>query len=88
MATKKYIELQGMSDESLQAELVEINAQYKKMKYDHAVRGLENPLKLREVRRDIARLMTEVRNRSIKAMDDKAVAKRSKIRSRRRKAKA
>ena len=85
MATNKYIELQGLSDEDLQNEINVREEQYNKLKFDHAVRGLENPLKLREERKDLARLYTEKRAREIKAMTPEQLAKRSKIVRRRRK---
>lgn len=85
MATNKYIELQQYTDEDLQNEINVTEDQYKKLKFDHAIRGLENPLLLKEVRRDIARLYTEQRAREMKAMTPEQVAKRSNIRRRRRK---
>lgn len=85
MASKKYIELKEFSNEELNAVLVETQEKYGKLKFDHGVRGVENPLLLKEVRRDIARLNTEVRSRELAEMDDKGLAKRSKLRSRRRK---
>jgi len=85
MATKKFIELQEFSDADLLSELKETEIQYKKLKLDHAVKGLENPLLVREVRKDIARLKTEVRNRALKAMTPEQLAGRSKIRARRKK---
>ena len=85
MATNKYIELQQYTDEDLQNEINVTEDQYKKLKFDHAIRGLENPLLLKEVRRDIARLYTEKRAREMKAMTPEQVAKRSNIRRRRRK---
>ena len=84
MATKKFIELQEFSDEELINELKETQAQYQKLKFDHATKGLENPLVLREVRRDIARLKTEVRRRELASASEEKLAKRSKIRERRR----
>ena len=87
MATKKYLELQEYSDADLAAELEKTRKDYQKLQFDHAIRGLDNGLVLREVRRDIARLNTEIRRREIAAMDDKALAGRSRIRSRRRKKK-
>ena len=84
MATTKYIELQQYTDEDLQNEIKVTEDQYKKLKFDHAIRGLENPLLLKEVRRDIARLYTEQRAREIKAMTPEQLAKRSKIRRRRK----
>ena len=85
MATTKFIELQQYTDEDLQNEINVTEEQYKKLKFDHAIRGLENPLLLKEVKRDIARLYTEKRAREMKAMTPEQLAKRSKIIRRRRK---
>lgn len=84
MATKKYIELQEFSDEDLKNELTETQEQYKKLKFDHAIRGLENPLVMKEVRRDIARLQTEARKREMATMTPSQLARRTKIRARRK----
>lgn len=84
MATKKYLELQGFSDEDLKSELEQSEAQYLSQKFDHAVRGLDNPLTLRDMRRDIARLKTEARRRELAVMTAEELANRSKIRKRRR----
>ena len=40
MATKKYLELQEFNDADLLTELKETEAQYKKLKFDHAIKGL------------------------------------------------
>ncbi|MDX1683690.1 MAG: 50S ribosomal protein L29 [Saprospiraceae bacterium] len=64
MATKKFIELQEMSVEDLTAELAETQRQYQKLKFDHAIKGLDNPLTLRGIRKDIARLKTEINRRA------------------------
>lgn len=84
MATKKYLELQDFKDADLLTELEETEKQYNKLQFDHAIQGLENPLVLREVRRDIARLKTEIRKREIGGMDEQQLAKRSKKVNRRR----
>ncbi len=84
MASKKYLELQEFSDDDLRSELLETQAQYEKLQFDHAIKGLENPIVLREVRRDIARLKTELRRRQLQAMSSEEQAGRSRIRSRRR----
>lgn len=84
MATKKYLELQEFTNEELANELKETRAQYQKLKFDHATKGLDNPIALREVRRDIARLQTEVRRREVADMSKEQLAGRSKIRERRR----
>jgi len=85
MASNKFIELQEFSDEDLRAELTSAEKNYKSVKFDHAVKGLDNPLTLREMRRDVARLKTEVRRREVAAMSAEELAGRSKIRFRRRK---
>jgi len=84
MATKKYTELTQMSVEELNSTLEETRVGYSKLKFDHSVRGLENPKRLTEVRKDIARLATEVRRREVEAMTDEQKAKRSRIRTRRK----
>ena len=85
MPSKKYLELQDFTDEDLINEIQETENQYQKMKFDHAVTGLDNPITLREVRRDIARMKTEVRRRAISALDEEGIQNRSKIRARRKK---
>ena len=85
MATKKYLELQAASDEDLQGYLEDTEARHQKMQFDHAISGLENPLQLREVRRDIARLKTEIRRRELANADEVTIASRDRIRRRRRK---
>ncbi len=84
MATEKFLKLQEFSAEDLANELSETQSQYNKLKFDHAIKGIENPLTLREMRRDIARLKTEIRNREIASMDPAQLAKRSKLRFRRK----
>lgn len=86
MATKKFIELGDMSDADLKTELTQINSQYQKLRFDHTIKGLDNPLTLRNTKRDIARLKTEIRRREIAAMTPEQTAKRSKIRLRRKNA--
>jgi large subunit ribosomal protein L29 len=84
MATKKFLELQDYTAEELANELQQTEAEYQRLSFDHSIRGLDNPLALREVRRDIARLKTEVRRREVAEMSKEDLANRSKIRTRRR----
>jgi ribosomal protein L29 len=51
---KEYIELKEMSDGDLQSELKQINSQYQKLRFDHTIKGLDNPVNLRNTKRDIA----------------------------------
>ena len=84
MATKKYLEIKDSTDNDLKDMLTETETAYQKLTFDHAIRGLDNPLELRELRRDVARLKTEIRRREVAAMTPEQLAKRSKIRARRK----
>lgn len=84
MATKKFEELKEYSLGDLEVELEQIEQQYQKLRFDHAIKGMEDPMRLREVRRDIARLKTEIRRRELAEMTPEQLASRTKIRLRRR----
>lgn len=84
MATKKFLELKEFSDQDLLSELAQTKADYQKMQFDHAIKGLENPMLLREVRRDIARLQTEIRRRDLEKRPPEYLSQRSRIRARRK----
>jgi large subunit ribosomal protein L29 len=86
MATKKYVDLAEMSDADLKSELDLMRTQYQKLNFDHTIKGLDNPATIKGARRDIARLLTEVRRREVVAMTPAQLAQRSKIRARRKKA--
>ena len=85
MASKKFIELQEFTDPELLDELKQTETQFQKMRFDHAIKGLDNPILLKEVRRDIARLKTEVRKRELSKLTSEEIDSRSKLRLRRRK---
>lgn len=84
MASKKFIELQNMATESLSVELNQSENDLNRMKFDHGSKGLQDPKLLGGLKKDIARLQTELRAREIKAMTPEQLAKRSKIRLRRK----
>ncbi|MEL6941497.1 MAG: 50S ribosomal protein L29 [Bacteroidota bacterium] len=71
------------SVEDLRSELEALEVGFQKLKFDHATKGLENPLDLRNYRRDIARIKTELRKRELEGMSQEELANRSKIRARR-----
>lgn len=84
MASKKHLELQELSVEELTQELGTREEQYRKVLFDHAVKGLDNPLVIREERRDIARLKTALRQRELSGMTEEQLSKRTKIVARRK----
>lgn len=54
-----------LTDE-LKSELAGAEESYTNLYFEHATKGLENPIVLRNIRRDIARIKTELRARSLK----------------------
>ncbi len=84
MATKKYIELQDFTVDKLRKEIEESEVDFNKLRFEHAAKGLDNPLRIRESRRDLARLKTELRKRELSELSDEAKAKRDRIRKRRK----
>lgn len=84
MPSKRSIEVQGLTLEQLTKETKDLELSLSKMKFEHAVRGLQNPLEIGIAKKEIARLHTEVREREIKALTPEQLAKRSRIRLRRR----
>ncbi len=52
--------LQGMSAEDLNARLEEEELRLKKVEFAHAISPLENPMTIRKLRRDIARIKTAI----------------------------
>ena len=71
--------------EDLKTELGETEGIYHKLSFDHATKGLEKPIHIREVRRDIARIKTEIRRREVEELNEQQIAQRSRIRQRRSK---
>ena len=59
----KQSEVKEMSVAELQEELGKSRKAYSDLKMAHAVSPLENPIQLRTVRRDVARLATELSKR-------------------------
>ncbi|MCB0529761.1 MAG: 50S ribosomal protein L29 [Saprospiraceae bacterium] len=84
---KEKLDVVSLSDDDLQSQLASMENEYQQMKFDHAVKGLGNPMELRELRRNIARVRTEGRRRELAAMSEGDLDMRSKLRERRRRQK-
>lgn len=84
MASKTYLELQGLANDAIEAQLKDIQADLVRMKYDHASRGIENPGEMRDLKKKIAQYKTELRAREIKALTPEEWGKRDRIRLRRK----
>ncbi|CAN5185095.1 50S ribosomal protein L29 [soil metagenome] len=57
--------IQGMNEGDLQAKIQEDELRLKKLTFAHAVSPLENPMTIRGVRRDLARLKSELKKRQL-----------------------
>lgn len=62
MKNKKLTE---MSSPELEKELSELKSELFKLRFSLATNGLDNPMRIREVRRQIARVKTILRKREI-----------------------
>lgn len=58
--------IKEMSSPELEKELSELKSELFKLRFSLATNGLDNPLKVKEVRKDIARVKTELRKRELK----------------------
>ncbi len=60
-------EIRELSDAEIHARVAELERERFNLKFEAATKPLENPLRLRTVRRDIARLKTILRERQLAA---------------------
>ncbi len=54
-----------MSDTDLKARIQEDELRLKKLEFAHAISPLENPMSIRAIRKDLARLKTELQKRAL-----------------------
>jgi large subunit ribosomal protein L29 len=57
--------MKDMSESDLRARIQEDELRLKKLEFAHAISPLENPMSIRGLRRDIARLKTELQKRAL-----------------------
>lgn len=60
-----------LSTPELKERLTEEKQQLVKLKLNHAISSVENPYKIKEQRRTIARMMTELRKRELNEQNNK-----------------
>jgi len=68
MANKKYDFNKGLKDlnaSDLTARINEDSLRLKKLEFAHAISPLENPMSIRGLRKDIARLKTELKKKEL-----------------------
>jgi large subunit ribosomal protein L29 len=57
----KNSEIRGLSLDELKSKLVAERETYGKLKFAHSITPIENPMKIREARKLIARIQTEIK---------------------------
>ena len=60
----KALEIRKMSAEELEAKLKELKSELFNLRFQHAINQLENPHKIADVKKDIARVMTILREKN------------------------
>ena len=58
-------EIREKSGEELNKELMDLKSELFKLRFQHATNQLDNPMRLREVRKSIARIKTVLREREL-----------------------
>lgn len=61
----KVEDYRSLDDQALTAKIQDDEMRMKKLHFSHAVNPIENPLSIRQLRRNIARLKTEQRKRAL-----------------------
>lgn len=61
----KNSELRGLSLDELNSKLATEKENYGKLKFAHSITPIENPMKIRESRRLVARIQTEIRAKEL-----------------------
>jgi large subunit ribosomal protein L29 len=61
----KNSEIKALGLEELKQKLVSEQEAYRKLKFAHAISPVENPMKVRETRKLVARLKTELRSKEL-----------------------
>lgn len=57
--------ISSLSEADIKAKISEDELRLKKMQFAHAITPLENPMSLRALRRDIARMKSELKKRTL-----------------------
>jgi len=59
--------IQSLNDQDLQSRIKEDEQRLKKLEFAHAISPLENPMSIRTLRRELARLKTELKKKQLSA---------------------
>ena len=71
MNKMKINKIREMSSPELENELSELKTELFKLRFSLATNGLDNPMKIREVKKDIAKINTVLKERELKENKEK-----------------
>ena len=57
--------IQGLNEQDLRARIQEDELRLKKLEFAHAISPLENPMSIRNLRRELSRLKTELKKKQL-----------------------
>ena len=63
----KASEIRGLSDKELGEKLRDLKAELFNLRFQHAINQLDNPKRLSDVKKDIARVKTQIRANELKS---------------------
>jgi len=84
MANKQYKEIQNLADNELVEKLAQTQLDLTKARFDQTITGNVSQKDIRESRKVIAHIQTLIRSRELAQMTESQLAKRSRIRNRRK----
>ena len=66
----KASEIRELSKEDLEKKIKELKEELFNLRFQHAINQLDNPIRLKHVRKDIARSLTILRERELRAKSE------------------
>ena len=64
-------EIRALSDKELVEKLDDLKSELFNLRFQHAINQLDNPMRIREVKRDIARTLTVIRAKELEAKNER-----------------
>ena len=77
----KINKIREMSSPDLQKELGELKSELFKLRFSLATNGLDNPMKIKEVKKDIAKIKTVLTQRELTGEEVKAPANKEEVKA-------
>ena len=62
----KAVEIRNLSEKELSEKLVDLKAELFQLRFQHAINQLENPKRIKAVKKDIARISTIIKENAMK----------------------